>query len=264
MSQSTSPLRPPAGDVDYAMIGTGYSKFRQPDSRIQAQIHAALGSARTVLNIGAGAGSYEPLDRHVIAIEPSSTMRAQRPLHLSPAIDARAESIPLDDASVDASMAILTVHQWQNATKGLDELRRVTRGSIVIVTFDGDSLHRFWLDHYVPELIQAERHRFLAINSIVQALSNPQLQTQVQVQHIPIPINCTDGFTEAYYARPEAFLNPGVTKAQSAWNFVSQEVKDRFTQHLAADLASGAWDDKFGQYRSMPCFDGALRLIIRP
>lgn len=265
-SSTTSFTGSSAGDVDYALIGAGYSTFRQPDPRIQAQIHAALGSARTVLNVGAGAGSYEPVDRHVIAIEPSQTMRAQRPPHLSPAIDARAESLPLDDASVDASMAILTVHQWNNAAKGLSELRRVTRGPIVILTFDGDLLHRFWLEHYVPELIQAEHHRFLAISSIVQSLSTSQAlsHSQVQVQHVPIPKDCTDGFTEAYYARPETFLIPGVTKAQSAWSFVSQAIQDRFKQHLAADLASGAWDAKFADYRDLPTFDGSLRLIVRP
>jgi len=131
----------PAGDVDYAKIGPGYSNLRKPDPRIAAMIQALLGPARTVLNVGAGAGSYEPQDRHVIAIEPAATMRAQRPSHLAPAIDAIAEQLPLDTATVDASMAILTVHQWKNRPAGLLELIRVTRGPIVLMTFDPDSLH---------------------------------------------------------------------------------------------------------------------------
>jgi len=144
-----------AGDFDYTHHAATYINHRRADPRIAAHIHAALGNARTVLNVGAGAGSYEPLDRHVIAIEPSPSMRTRRPRHLVPAIDARAESLPLDDQSIDAAMAILTIHQWADWRCGVTELRRVTRGPIVIMTFDGDALHRFWLADYAPELIDA-------------------------------------------------------------------------------------------------------------
>jgi SAM-dependent methyltransferase len=144
----------PAGDVNYAIHGQGYANIRRPDPRIAALIHKSLGNARTVLNIGAGTGSYEPEDRHVIAIEPSATMRAQRPKHLAPAIHGIAEQLPLDDQSVDASMAIVTVHQWRDLQKGLSELRRVTRGPIVVMTFDAPR----WIftgSQYAPELIAA-------------------------------------------------------------------------------------------------------------
>ena len=135
----------PAGDWDYERHGHGYTAFRRPDPRIAAQVHRALGPARTVLNVGAGAGSYEPEGRYVLAVEPSAVMRAQRPRSLAPAIDAVAESLPLDDRSVDAAMAMITIHQWPDAGRGLREMRRVTRGPVVIMTFDGDALDRFWL-----------------------------------------------------------------------------------------------------------------------
>lgn len=251
--------RAAAGDVDYAVVGDGYARQRRPDPRIERVVHAALGDARTVLNVGAGSGSYEPSDRHVIAVEPSRDMRRQRPSHLVPAIDARAEALPLDDASVDASMAIVTVHQWQRLDDGLAELVRVTRGPIVVVTFDGEALDRYWLAQYVPELIEAERKRYPAIEHLRARLSTPE--REATVESIAIPIDCVDGFTEAFYARPERFLDPAVTRAQSAWTFVSEEVKQRFARSLAADLSSGRWDERFGALRSRPTFEGSLRLI---
>jgi hypothetical protein len=250
----------PAGDVDYDRTGANYAVFRQPDPRIAAMIHAALGPARTVLNVGAGAGSYEPLDRHVIAIEPSHQMRRQRPPHLVPAIIGRAESLPLDDASVDASMATLTVHQWAERGAGLAELRRVTRGPIVILAFDRDLLDRFWLADYAPEMIAASHVRDLDMAELCRALGAPD--RTAEVIPVPIPIDCVDGFTEAYYARPERFLDLEVTRAQSTWNFVDPAAIERFRQTLAADLASGAWDRKYGQHRRMPTFTGSLMLII--
>jgi SAM-dependent methyltransferase len=129
-----------AGDFDYERNGRGYAIQRRADDRIAALIHAALGTARTVLNVGAGAGSYEPDDRYVLAVEPSAAMRAQRPRHAAPVIQAVAEHLPLDDHSFDASMALIRVHQWPDAERGLRELRRVTRGPIVVMTFDGDAL----------------------------------------------------------------------------------------------------------------------------
>lgn len=251
---------PPAGDVDYAKLGTGYAQSRRTDPRLEALVHAALGNARSVLNVGAGAGSYEPKNRHVIAIEPAESMRRQRPPHLAPAINARAEALPFDDASVDASMAIITVHQWQGLIEGLRELRRVTRGPIVVVTFDGDALDRFWLAQYVPELIAAEQRRYPPIELLAQHLSTPGRAATVQT--LPIPIDCADGFTEAYYARPERFLDPDVTRAQSAWTFVGEDVHRRFVAALASDLASGEWDRRYGRWRGMPTFDGSLRMIV--
>ena len=246
-----------AGDVDYAIHGCGYARQRRTDPRIARVIVEALGDARTVLNVGAGAGSYEPEDRHVVAVEPSAAMRAQRPSHAVPAIDGRAEALPFDDRAFDASMATVTVHQWQDPARGLHEMRRVTRGPVVILTFDGEALDRFWLADYVPELTACDRSRLPAIAAIAAGLGG-----RVEVVPVPIAIDCVDGFTETYYARPEAFLDDAVRRAQSVWNFVPDGVEQRFVDALAADLRSGAWDDRYGDWRTRPTFDGALRLIV--
>jgi len=246
-----------AGDFDYDSHGQGYARQRCTDPRIAALVHQALGSARTVLNIGAGAGSYEPEDRYVLAIEPSASMRSQRPVHLAPAVHGVAEKLPLDDKSVDASMALVTVHQWPDLPKGLSELRRVTRDRIIVLTFDGDALDRYWLVDYVPELMGVERGRYAAIGSICKMLGS-----KATVQTVPVPIDCADGFNEAFYARPEQFLDPSVRRAQSAWGFVTQEVQERFVRQLGDDLQSGAWEKRYGHWRKQPFFEGSMRLIV--
>ena len=247
-----------AGDFDYEALGQGYPLRRRTDPRIAALVHESLGSARTVLNVGAGAGSYEPLDRHVIAIEPSAAMRAQRPHHCVPAINAVAENLPLDDQSIDAAMAMITLHQWSNPKKGLSELRRVTRGPIVVMTFDRERLDRFWLAHYAPELIAAERRRYPPLDVICECLGE-----KTRIELVRIPIDCVDGFTEAFYARPEQFLDPAVRRAQSAWGFVEPTVHERFASQLAADLESGVWHERYGKLKNQPTFEGSLCLVIR-
>lgn len=246
------------GDFDYEAHGQFYAERRRTDPRIAAMVHEALGPARTVLNVGAGAGSYEPTDRHVIAIEPSAAMRAQRPAHLVTAIHGVAEALPLEDGSVDAAMATVTVHQWPDLEKGLGELVRVTRGPIVILTFDGDVLDRLWLGAYAPELFAVERRRYPAIGRIDAGLGGG-----CAVRPVPIPLDCVDGFSEAFYGRPEQFLDLGVRRSQSAWGFLEAGVEDRIVAALAADLASGAWDARYGHLRRQPFFDGAVRLIVR-
>jgi SAM-dependent methyltransferase len=200
-----------AGDVDYGEIGSSYVRFRQPDPIIAAQIHAALGPARTVLNVGAGTGSYEPTDREITAVEPSASMRAQRPPNLSAAIDAVAEDLPFKDASFDASMATVTVHQWSNLERGLTEMRRVTRGPIVLLVCDPAEMHKYWLNDYIPEVRNIEARRFPPIKRIVDALQGP-----VEIQSVPVPLDCRDGFNEAYYGRPEAFLEQDARLACSS------------------------------------------------
>jgi SAM-dependent methyltransferase len=248
-----------AGDFDYDANGHGYAQRRRTDPRIAALVHEALGSARTVLNAGAGAGSYEPTDRHVIAMEPSAAMRAQRPAHLAPAIHGVAENLPLDDRSVDAAMAMVTVHQWPDLEKGLAELTRVTRGPIVVLTFDRDALDRLWLGDYAPELFAVERRRYPGIERI-----NAGLGGGCAVRPVPIPFDCVDGFSEAFYGRPEQFLDPAVRRSQSAWGFLEAGVEERIVAALAADLQSGAWDARHGHLRTQPFFEGAVRLIVRP
>jgi len=225
-----------AGDFDYESHGQGYAAQRRTDPRIAALVHEALGGARTVLNVGAGAGSYEPKDRYVLAVEPSPAMRAQRPAHLAPAINAVAEHLPFDDDAVDAAMAMVTIHQWSDTNRGLRELRRVTRGPVVLLTFDPDAGDRFWLADYAPELIAAEHQRDPPIDSICATLGGP-----CTVHTVPIPIDCVDGFTEAYYARPEQFLDPAVRRSQSAWGFVDPAAEQKTVARLRDDLESGAW-----------------------
>ncbi len=245
-----------AGDFDYEAGGGGYALQRRTDPRIAALVHAGLADARTVLNVGAGAGSYEPPDRSVTAVEPSASMRSQRPSHLATAIDAVAEQLPFGDDSFDAAMATITVHQWSDADRGLREMRRVSRGPVVVLTFDGDALDQFWLADYVPELIEAERRRYPAVEHIGDVLGG-----HVIVRPVPIAIDCADGFTEAYYARPERFLDPVVRQSQSAWGFVDPSVTERAMDQLGRDLADGRWDERYGHLRNQSEFIGSLRLI---
>jgi hypothetical protein len=246
-----------SGDFDYDLHGNGYAEQRHPDPRIAALLLATIGDARTVLNVGAGAGSYEPPDRHVVAIEPSAIMRRQRPAHLARAVPAIAERLPLADGSVDASMAVFTVHQWSNPREGLRELRRVTCGPVVIMTLDPDLLGSWWFARYVPELIAIERGRFPPIAVIRSSLGEP-----ADVQSVPIPFDCTDGFVEAFYGRPERLLDPAVRAAQSLWGFGPAKAQERFVAELARDLQSGAWDREHGHLRGLAEFDGGLRLVI--
>ena len=247
----------PAGDFDYERNGRGYSARRRPDPRIAAFIRAALGDARTVLNVGAGAGSYEPDDRYVVAVEPSAAMRTQRPPQRVPAIDATAERLPFDDDSFDAAMATVTIHQWSDPDAGLREMRRVSRGPVAILTFDAAALDDFWLHDYVPEVITVEQQRFPAIEHIVRTLGG-----SAEVVSVPIPYDCTDGFGEAYYARPEAFLEADVRAAQSGWTLADADAVRRGVEKLASDLSSGAWDERHGGLRHQAERIGAVRLVV--
>jgi len=247
-----------AGDVDYAAHGVGYADLRRADPRIAETVHAALGDARTVLNVGAGAGSYEPRDREVTPVEPSASMRAQRPADLAPAVDATAESLPFDDDTFDAAMTTFSVHQWGDLAAGLREVRRVTRGPVVVLTCDPALLARFWLTEYAPEVIATEARRYPDPRVIGTLLGGGG----AVVRPVPIPLDCTDGFGEAYYGRPERFLEREVRAANSAWSFVGDAVHERFVRELGADLASGAWDARHGHLRTEPTFDGALVLVV--
>jgi SAM-dependent methyltransferase len=245
-----------AGDADYGVVGGVYTDHRRPDPRIEQQITAALGDARTVLNVGAGAGSYEPQDRTVTAVEPSSSMRDLRPSHLPPAIDAVAENLPFADGSFDAAMTTFSVHQWSDLGAGLAELRRVTRGPVAVLTCDPALLRRFWLDEYAPEVIATEASRYPSIADLTEGLGG-----RATVTPVPIPIDCSDGFNEAYYARPEGLLDPAARLACSAWSFVGPSVHDRFTETLGRDLADGTWDRRYGHLRDEPVFNGSLVIV---
>jgi len=246
-----------AGDANYGAIGRDYSKYRQPEPRIAALINQALGPARTVLNVGAGAGSYEPWDREVVAIEPSESMRAQRPSRLPAAINAMAEKLPFPGSHFDASMATFTVHQWADLSAGLKELRRVTRGPVLILTCDPRRVQDFWLNAYAPEVLATEARRYPSLESMGALLGG-----SIAVIPVPIPLNCKDGFNEGYYGRPEMLLDEGARLACSAWSFVDKSLAEKYTDHLRREIREGAWDAKYGELRKQPEFDGSLRLII--
>ena len=212
--------------------------------------------ARTVVNLGAGTGSYEPQDRWVLAVEPSPTMRAQRPPGSAPAIDARAEALPLDDGAVDAAMACVTIHHWDSPAAGLAEMRRVARERVVVLTFELGSLPA-WQREFLREGLVKEEPRFPAIEDVAAALG-----PGARVERIPTPGDCTDGFFEAFWKRPEALLDPAVRSAQSMWALLEPGVEQRIVERLAAALHSGAWDAEHGHLRAQEEFDGALRLVV--
>jgi SAM-dependent methyltransferase len=242
--------------VDYEQHGRTYAHHRRPDPRIAERVHAALGDARTVLNVGAGTGSYEPTDRWVLAVEPSATMRAQRPTDAAPAIAASAEALPLDDDAVDAAMACVTIHHWESAAAGLAELRRVARGPVVVFTFELGDLPA-WQQEFLHEGLLWERPRFPAIDDVAAALGG-----RARVERIPTPGDCVDGFFEAFWRRPEQLLDPAVRSAQSMWAVLPPGEERRIVERLAAALESGAWDAEYGHLRQQESFRGALRLVI--
>jgi SAM-dependent methyltransferase len=246
-----------AGDADYGQIGGRYADYRQADPRIAAAIVEALGPACRVINIGAGAGSYEPTDRDVTAVEPSASMRAQRPRHLPPAVDGVAEQLPYEDGSFDAAMTTFSVHQWPDLEAGLREMRRVATGPVVILTCDPSRLDRFWLIDYAPDVITTEARRYPAIDTLREHLGG-----HAGVRTVPIPLDCTDGFNEAYYGRPELLLDPAARKSCSAWSFVSSEQTAAYDTALRDALTDGRWDARHGHLRTQPTFDGSLVLVV--
>lgn len=225
---------------NYDQLGQEYSGHRRTEPRIAAFIETALANAKTVLNVGAGAGSYEPADRYVVAVEPSAVMREQRLRNGKvPALNAKGDALPFDDNSFDAAMAMVTIHHWPDIGKGLRELRRVAKNQVVIMTFDPDALDNYWNAHYFPELIAVEKLRYPTIAFIDDALAG-----NCEVIEVPIPLDCTDGFQEAFYGRPEAFLNKDVRQAQSAWSFLPDKLQQDLVKRLQDDLESGQWDKK--------------------
>jgi ubiquinone/menaquinone biosynthesis C-methylase UbiE len=242
--------------VDYDRHGRAYSLHRRADPRIAARIHAALGDARTVVNVGAGTGSYEPHDRWVLAVEPSATMREQRPRGAAPALNARAEALPFDDDSFDAAMACVTIHHWEPPDTGLRELRRVARGRVVVLTFDLEHLVD-WQKTYLAEGLEIERPRFRAPEEVAAALGG-----RTHIEPIPTPGDCEDAFFEAFWRRPEKLLDPSIRAAQSMWELLEPGVEERIVARLEHALRSGEWDAAHGHLRARESFDGSLRLVI--
>ncbi len=238
----------------YDRIGRGYSGQRTTEPRIAARIWAALGDARTVLNVGAGTGSYEPADRQVVAVEPSATMRAQRPSGAPPCVAARAEELPFADHSFDAAMAILSDHHWQDPIAGLLELRRVAR-RVVILQWDNRWIERFWLVRdYLPE--------FAAAGNARPTLADRAAAIGATTAPVPIPWDCRDGFFHAYWRRPEAYLQPAVRRGTSVWAQVGPEVEARAVAALRRDLASGAWRERNAELLGLEQAELGARLLV--
>jgi SAM-dependent methyltransferase len=243
----------------YDTIGTGYAATRREDPGLRARIHAALGDARTVVNVGAGAGSYEPRDRHVVAIEPSDVMAAQRPPGLAPAIRATAAALPLRDGAVDAAMAILTIHHWDDdCERGVRELRRAARGPVVILTFDAEVSGQMWLTReYLPEVAELDRRIFPPPAQVAAWLGG-----DVATKVVPIPHDTPDWTFGAFWAHPERVLDARARAATSGFARTDAAVVDRVVDAVARDLASGAWDERFGHLRELEAFDAGMRLIV--
>jgi len=241
----------------YDQLGRGYSQVRRPDPRIAAQIDAALGDARTVLNVGAGTGSYEPADRDVTAVEPSAEMIAQRLPGSAPVVQANAEVLPFEDDSFDAAMAVLTVHHWADVAGGLKEMQRVTRRRIVLVTFDPDALAGLWIVRdYFPEMLGLKRRSPRSSAELAEILA------AARSVPIPVPRDCTDHFFAALWARPEMLFNEDVVRPMWVWQGISNSAKQEGRERLAADLRSGTWDERYGHLREMQELDVGLRLVV--
>lgn len=236
----------------YDEIGINYAELRKPDLRIAARIHEPLGSARRILNVGAGTGSYEPIGREVVAVEPSLEMIRKRSPSAAQAVQASAECLPFEDKSFDAAMAILTVHHWPDKQAGLREMRRVTRGPIVLLTFD--PAHRPWLTDYLPELAILDEHQMPTLSDLAQWLG------EVKVTPLTVPHDCTDGFLYAYWRRPAAYLDARVRSGSSSF-WVLRDV-DAGLAELANDLETGEWDRRYSVLLNMPAYDAGYRLII--
>lgn len=241
----------------YDTIGATYTVTRRTEPRIAARVWAALGDARTVVNVGAGTGSYEPADRDVTAVEPSALMRAQRPAGAAPCVAAAAESLPFEDQSFDAAMAFATIHHWQDPIAGLREMRRVARRVVVFThdTSDAGWLRRFWLTRdYLPE----------AVDLLVDRPSLTDLASAIgaRVEPVLIPWDCTDGFFEAYWRRPEAYLDESVRRGVSVWTRVGPDAEQRAVHRLRDDLASGRWAERNRNLVDLDAAELGLRLLI--
>lgn len=240
----------------YDRIGIDYSRVRRTDPRFEAAIRGALGDAESVLNVGAGAGSYEPRDREVVAVEPSPVMIAQRPAGAAAAIQGVAEDLPLADGSVDATMGVFTMQHWDDVDRGLAEVLRVTRRRVVLLTLDLDATAEMWLCRdYLPEIVAHDRETFPSIEHLEAVLPDPRIDT------IPVPADCADGFCVALWGRPEAHLDPDVRKASSIWHLLPAAVVEPALDRLRRDLESGEWDRRYGQLRSQASLDIGVRLV---
>lgn len=238
----------------YDAIGSTYQDYRRPDERIATVIAWALGDAHTVVNVGAGTGSYEPQDRAVVAVEPSLTMIRQRPRGSAPAVQASALRLPFGDGTFAAALAVLTVHHWPDRARGLTELTRVVRERVVIVTWDPFT-SGFWLtQEYFPELVDVDRKIFPALEELRLVLGD------LDVFPLPIPHDCTDGFLGAYWRRPHAYLDRGRRSAISTFSKLT-EIEPGLTR-LRRDIEDGTWGRRYGYLLNQEELDIGYRVVV--
>jgi SAM-dependent methyltransferase len=239
----------------YDRIGRTYTSTRRPDPRIAAAIMHGLGSAKSVVNVGAGAGAYEPADRAVVAVEPSWRMIQQR-AGAARVVQASAEALPFPDETFDAALAVLTLHHWSDWRRGLDEMRRVA-SRLVLFTVEPADVGNFWLtDAYLPELVRLDQERCPSVAEVAGRVGN------CTVEHVAIPHDCIDGFLAAFWRRPEAYLDARVRAGISAFALLDQKAVASGMERLKADLESGAWEERFGNIRSLDALDVCYRLVI--
>lgn len=238
----------------YDRIGAGYARARRADPRIAARILGALGEAATVVNVGAGTGSYEPADRPVVAVEPSSTMIRQRPAGSAPVVQASATDLPFRDGAFAAALAVLTIHHWPDRGRGLGELARVARDGAVLLTWDPESADFWLLRDYLPRVLEADRGLFPGIGELRAALG------PVEVHPVPIPHDCEDGFLGAYWRRPRAYLDPGVQGGIST--FATVAGLEAGLDRLRADLEDGTWERRYGGLLGREELDIGYRLVV--
>ncbi|HEY1740486.1 MAG TPA: class I SAM-dependent methyltransferase [Acidimicrobiia bacterium] len=241
--------------TDYARIGVGYATHRIADPRIEAQLHAALGDARTVLNVGAGTGNYEPRDRAVFAVEPSPTMLAQRAPHSAPAVRGRAEALPFADGAFDAAFGILTVHHWTDRARGLAEMARVAR-RVVVLFFEAEMADVLWMYDYWPEIRELHSEH----DPPNEAFFRAQLDVE-SVGIVPVPADCTDHFGGSYWCRPEKYLDRRLTAGMSSFAQLDEPTFERGAARLRADLESGRWDERLAHLRALDEIDLGYRIV---
>jgi SAM-dependent methyltransferase len=244
--------------VRYDAIGDKYALTRREDPRVASLIQAALGNACTVVNLGAGAGSYEPRNRQVLPIEPSEVMVAQRDPRLPPAIMTGAYPLPLADQSVDAAMAVLTIHHWDaDQERGVKEMRRVARESVVILTFDPEVSARMWLiADYLPEVAELDRRIFPRLETLAR-----WLDAEVSVQEVPIHRDTPDWTLGSFWAHPERVLNAHARRATSGLARMPSDVVARVVEAVERDLRDGTWDERHGHLRELDEYDAGMRLL---
>lgn len=248
-----------SGTPRYDAIGAGYATTRREDPAIAAAILRALGDAKSVVNVGAGAGSYEPTDRHVVAIEPSDVMAAQRPAHRVPAVRATAQSLPLRDDSVDAAMSVLSLHHWDDGRElGVREMRRVARGPVVLLTYDAEVSGHMWLMHdYLTEVAALDRRIFPPLADVATWLGG-----SVEIEAVPLSRDTPDWMLGAFWAHPERVLDESARNATSGFARMDASVVERVATDVQRDLADGTWEARHGHLRDLPELDVGLRLVV--